>query len=161
MYTISVYIIQHMHSNEHDLFLSGDWICQLFMHQACVLENKEQYKKANNILTSVIKEALKKWHIGKGLYEAIFQFQVHLNEKESYTSNRRSESLSLKNGLNICKCVCVCVCVCMSVPLQMTLGFSFIVMLVTSMLDYFGKFHYFVQPHKFPFYCAHNLFLPA
>jgi hypothetical protein len=54
------------------------------MHQACVFENKAQYKKANNVLTSVIKEALKKHHIGKGLYEAISQFQIQLNEKESY-----------------------------------------------------------------------------
>jgi hypothetical protein len=54
------------------------------MHQACVFENQAQYKKANRILTSVIKEALKKHHIGKGLYEAIFQFQVQLNEKQSY-----------------------------------------------------------------------------
>jgi hypothetical protein len=41
------------------------------MHQACVFENKAQYEKTNNILTSVIKEALKKRYIGKGLYEAI------------------------------------------------------------------------------------------
>jgi hypothetical protein len=46
------------------------------MHQACVFENKAQYEKANNILTYVINEALKKHHIGKGLYEAISQFQV-------------------------------------------------------------------------------------
>jgi hypothetical protein len=46
------------------------------MHQACVFENQAQYAKANNILTSVIKEALKKCHIGEGLYEAISQFQV-------------------------------------------------------------------------------------
>jgi hypothetical protein len=46
------------------------------MHQACVFENKAEYEKANNILTSVIKEALKKHYIGKGLYEAISQFQV-------------------------------------------------------------------------------------
>jgi hypothetical protein len=54
------------------------------MYQACVFENKAQYEKANNILTSVIKEKLKKRYIGKGLYEAISQFQVQLNEKESY-----------------------------------------------------------------------------
>jgi hypothetical protein len=54
------------------------------MHQACVFENQAQYEKANSILTSVIKEALKKHHISKGLYEAISQFQVQLNEKQSY-----------------------------------------------------------------------------
>jgi hypothetical protein len=51
------------------------------MHQACVFVNKAQYEKANNILTSVIKEALEKRYIGKGLYEAISQFQVQLNKK--------------------------------------------------------------------------------
>jgi hypothetical protein len=51
------------------------------MHQACVFENQAQYEKANSILTSVIKEALKKHHIGKGLYEAISQFQLQLNKK--------------------------------------------------------------------------------
>ena len=54
------------------------------MHQACVFENQAQYKKATSILTSVIKEALKKCYIGKGLYEAISQFQVQLNKKQSY-----------------------------------------------------------------------------
>jgi hypothetical protein len=56
----------------------------MFMHQACVFENQAQYKKANNILTSVIKEALEKHHISKGLYEAISQFQLQLNKKQSY-----------------------------------------------------------------------------
>jgi hypothetical protein len=66
------------------------------MHQACVFENKAQYEKANYILTSVIKEALKKRHIGKGLYEAISQFQVQLNEKESYFAywTRKSVTMS-------------------------------------------------------------------
>ncbi len=65
------------------------------MHQACVFENKAQYKKANNILTSVIKEALKKRHIGKGLYEAISQFQVQLNEKESYIAYWARKSVTI------------------------------------------------------------------
>jgi hypothetical protein len=54
------------------------------MHQACVFRNKAQYKKANNIFTTIIKEALKKRRIGVGLYEAISQFQIQLNEKEPY-----------------------------------------------------------------------------
>jgi hypothetical protein len=54
------------------------------MHQACVFENKAQYQKANNILTSVIKEALEKCHIGKDLYDAISQFHIQLSKKESY-----------------------------------------------------------------------------
>jgi hypothetical protein len=66
------------------------------MHQACVFENKAQYKKANILLTSVIKEALKKRHIGKGLYEAISQFQVQLNETESYAYwARKSVTMSV------------------------------------------------------------------
>jgi hypothetical protein len=66
------------------LFHAGDWIYRLIIHQACVFENQAQYKKANSILTSVIKEALKKRHIGNGLYETISQFQVQLNKKQSY-----------------------------------------------------------------------------
>ncbi len=65
------------------------------MHQACVFENKAQYEKANTILTSVIKEALKKCYIGKGLYEAISQFQVQLNEKESYLAYWARKSVTM------------------------------------------------------------------
>jgi hypothetical protein len=66
------------------------------MHQACIFENKAQYEKANNILTSVIKEALKKRYIGKGLYEAISQFQVlQLNEKESYLAYWARKSVTV------------------------------------------------------------------
>jgi hypothetical protein len=54
------------------------------MHQACVFKNQAQYKKANRTRTSVIKEALKKRHIGNGVYKAISQFQVQLNKKQSY-----------------------------------------------------------------------------
>ncbi len=85
-----------MHSNRHDLFqYSWDWMYQLFMHQACVFENKAQYKKANKFLTSAIKEALKKRHIGKGSYEAISQFQVQLNEKESYLAYWARKSVTM------------------------------------------------------------------
>jgi hypothetical protein len=65
------------------------------MHQACVFENQAQYKKANNILTSVVKEALKKCHISKGFYEAISQFQVHLNEKQSYLTYLARKSVTM------------------------------------------------------------------
>ncbi len=65
------------------------------MHQACVFENKARYEMANNILTSVIKEALKKRYIGKGLYEAISQFQVQLNEKESYLAYWARKSVTM------------------------------------------------------------------
>jgi hypothetical protein len=65
------------------------------MHQACAFASKAQYEKANNILTSVIKEALKKGYIGKGLYEAISQFQVQLNEKESYLAYWARKSVTM------------------------------------------------------------------
>jgi hypothetical protein len=65
------------------------------MHQACVFENIAQYKKANNKLTSVINEALKKRHIGKGLYEAISQFWVQLNKKESYLAYWDQKSVTM------------------------------------------------------------------
>jgi hypothetical protein len=67
------------------------------MHQAFVFENKAQYEKANNILTSVIKKALKKCHIGKGLHEAISKFQVQLNKNQSYLAYwaRKSVTTSL------------------------------------------------------------------
>jgi hypothetical protein len=67
----------------------------LFLHQACLFENKAQYEKANHILTSVIKEALKKHLIGKDLYETISQFQIQLNEKESYLAYWARKSVTM------------------------------------------------------------------
>jgi hypothetical protein len=46
---------------------------------------------------------------------------------------------------------------CVSAP---PLGVLFIVMLLSFMLDWFGNFLYFVQPHEFSLvYCAHNLIM--
>jgi hypothetical protein len=53
------------------------------------------HSTANNIITSVIKEALEKSYIGKGLYEAISQFQVQLNEKESYLAYWARKSVTM------------------------------------------------------------------
>ncbi len=51
---------------------------------------------------------------------------------------------------------------CLSVPMQITLGVLFIVMQVSWILGYFGKFDYFIQPHSCSrIFCAHNLFSPA
>ena len=41
----------------------GEWVYPLFMHRACLFENKEQYDKAGKILTLVLDNALKKSHI--------------------------------------------------------------------------------------------------
>jgi hypothetical protein len=65
------------------------------MHQACVYENQAQYKKANSILTSIIKEVLKIRHIAKGLYEAISQFQFQLNEKQFYLAYWARKSVTI------------------------------------------------------------------
>ena len=54
--------------------------------------------------------------IGDTLFHAPAAMLFHWNMIEPNTSNRRSESLSLNNGLNICEYLCVYVCV--SVPLQ-------------------------------------------
>ncbi len=51
---------------------------------------------------------------------------------------------------------------CLSVPMQITLGVLFIAMQVSWIIGYFGKFDYFIQPHKCScILSAHNLFLPA
>jgi hypothetical protein len=49
-----------------------------------------------------------------------------------------------------------------SFPLQITLGVLFIIVQVSSLLGYLGKFDYFVLPQEFShIFCAHKLFLPA
>ena len=62
----------------------GDWLYKLFMHQACVYENKEQYNKSNALLTGVIRDALNNGVIDKSLKNAIEKFQVKLNNKQRY-----------------------------------------------------------------------------
>ena len=41
----------------------GDWVYLLFIHRACLFENKDQYDKARKILTSVLSAALEQKHI--------------------------------------------------------------------------------------------------
>jgi hypothetical protein len=72
-----------VHTNLHISLHAGDWINQLFTHQACVFEYQAQYKKANSILTTIIKEALSKCHISKGLYQAFSKFQLQKYAKQS------------------------------------------------------------------------------
>ena len=66
-----------------------EWLYKLFMHQACVFENKNQYNMSNKILTNVIFDAFTKGHI---LKEAIKAFQIKLNNKRRYLAfyNRKT-----------------------------------------------------------------------
>ena len=67
------------------MFVSTEeWLYKLFMHQACVFENKYQYDMSNKILTNVISDAFTKGHIKQPLKEAIKAFQIKLNNKRRY-----------------------------------------------------------------------------
>ncbi len=71
--------------------------------------------------------------------------------------NRRSESLSL-NPWILPKYLWVCKFVNKSVPLQITLGVLFIIVQISSLLGYFGKFDNFLLPQEHShIFCAHNL----
>ena len=61
-----------------------EWLYKLFMHQACVFENKYQYDMSNKILTKVISNAFTKGHIKQPLKDAIEAFQIKLNNKRRY-----------------------------------------------------------------------------
>jgi hypothetical protein len=65
------------------------------MHQTCVFENQAQYKKANGILPSIISKAKLKRHISKGLYEAISQFQLQVQEKQPYLAYWVRKSITM------------------------------------------------------------------
>jgi hypothetical protein len=65
----------------------GDWVYKLFMHQACVFINQQQYKKSNELLTRIINEAHHQGIISDSLKEAFEAFQVKLNNKQLYLSN--------------------------------------------------------------------------
>ena len=56
----------------------------LFMHQACVFENKYQYDMSNKIMTNVISDAFIKGLIKQPLKDAIDAFQIKLNNKRRY-----------------------------------------------------------------------------
>ena len=65
-------------------FLTEEWLYKLFMHQACVFENKYQYDMSNMILSNVISDAFTKGHIKQPLKDAIEAFQIKLNNKQRY-----------------------------------------------------------------------------
>jgi hypothetical protein len=83
LYKNHLYLIKQMHTNSHNSFHAGDWIYQLFIPQAFVFEIQAQYKKANSIL------------ISKGLYEAISQLQLQVNEKQPYLANWVRKSITM------------------------------------------------------------------
>jgi hypothetical protein len=57
------------------------------MHQACVFENKEQFNKSNQILSTVISDAFNLGSVNQVVKDAIEAFQVKLLVKESYLAN--------------------------------------------------------------------------
>jgi hypothetical protein len=57
------------------------------MHQACVFENKEQFNKSNQILSTAISDAFNLGSVNQVLKDAIEAFQVKLLVKESYLAN--------------------------------------------------------------------------
>jgi hypothetical protein len=57
------------------------------MHQACVFENKEQYNKSNQILSTIISDAFRLGTVNQVLKDTIEAFQVKLLVKESYLAN--------------------------------------------------------------------------
>ena len=61
-----------------------EWLYKLFMHQACVFENKHQYDMSNKILTNVISNAFTKGDIKQPLKEALEAFQIKLNNKRRF-----------------------------------------------------------------------------
>ncbi len=58
-------------TNSYYSLCQGDWIYRLFMDQACLYENKEQYCKANNTLHEVISQSNANGIISQPLKEAI------------------------------------------------------------------------------------------
>jgi hypothetical protein len=69
------------------VFFEGEWLYKLFIHQACVFENKEQYNKSNQILSTVISNAFHLGTVNQVLKDAIEAFQVKLLVKETYLAN--------------------------------------------------------------------------
>ena len=80
-------ILIHKYQFVYIIFFAGEWLYKLFMHQACVFENKEQYNKSNQILSTVISNAFRLGTVNQVLKDAIEAFQVKLLVKESYLAN--------------------------------------------------------------------------
>ena len=66
----------HINSYFGTCFPPEEWLYKLFMHQACVFENQDQFDMSNKILTNVISDAFTKGHINQPLKEAIEAFQI-------------------------------------------------------------------------------------
>ncbi len=62
----------------------GDWVYKLFMHQACVFLNQQQYNNSNQLLTHILHEAYQQGVICVSLKEAFEAFQAKLNNKQHY-----------------------------------------------------------------------------
>ena len=112
-----------------------EWLYKLFMHQACVFENKYQYDMSNKIMTNVISDAFIKGLIKQPLKDAIDAFQIKLNNKRRYlafyirktihncydamtTSPCESMNCHIKhnskaNTLNNTRCVSIILRICM------------------------------------------------
>ena len=75
------------HPRTHFSFISGEWIYKLFMHQACVYENKLQYVKSHSILNEVIAKVYADGLITQELKEAIETYQVKMSTKEDFLAN--------------------------------------------------------------------------
>ncbi len=74
-----------VHTNQwYSIFVSGDWLYKLLMHQARVFENQDQYKKSNKVLTHVIINAFWKGAISLAMKGAFKEFQVKQNNKQPY-----------------------------------------------------------------------------
>ncbi len=67
----------------------------MFMHCACVYENKEQYDKAQQILTAVLNDALENKHLTKEQYEGFAALQLKITEKERYFSYYIRKEISM------------------------------------------------------------------
>ncbi len=81
------FILIHKYQFVYVVFFAGEWLYKLFMHQACVFENKEQYNKSNQILSTVISNASRLGTVNQVLKDAIEAFQVKLLVKESYLAH--------------------------------------------------------------------------
>jgi len=65
----------------------GEWLYKLFMHQSCVFENQEQYRKSHLILTKVVQDAFEKGVIDQALKDVIEIFQTKIATKEIYLAH--------------------------------------------------------------------------
>jgi hypothetical protein len=80
-------ILIHNYQFVYIVFFAGEWLYKLFVHQACVFENKEQYNKSNQILSTVISDVFGLGTVNQVLKDAIEAFQVKLLVKEYYFAN--------------------------------------------------------------------------